>query len=97
MGIAIQAVGEGLREATHRIGGVALRRLRLPLPPSANQYSRRGSITRSRARALITKSRRDILPAIASLISFCGSSVVLSLPRYRFLLLGGHRHHIRGG
>jgi transposase len=47
MGIAIQAVGEGLREATHRFGGVALRRLRLPLPPSGNQYSRRGSITRS--------------------------------------------------
>ena len=48
MGIAIQAVGEGLRETTHRFGGVALRRLRLPLPPSGNQYSRRGSITRSR-------------------------------------------------
>jgi hypothetical protein len=49
MGIAIEAVGEGLREATHRFGGVALRRLRLPLPPSGNQYSRRGSITRSSA------------------------------------------------
>ncbi len=48
MGIAIQAVGEGLREATHRFGGVALCRLRLPLPPSGNQHSRRGSITRSR-------------------------------------------------
>ena len=48
MGIAIQAFSEGLREATDRFGGVALCRLRLPLPPSGNRYSRRGSITRSR-------------------------------------------------
>src|SRR5215213_8137228 len=48
IGIAIQAVGEGLREATHRFGGVALCRLRLPLPPSGNQHSRGGSKTRSK-------------------------------------------------
>src|SRR5215216_3093323 len=52
IGIAIQAVGEGLREATHRFGGVALCRLRLPLPPSGNQHSRGGSKTRSRSMML---------------------------------------------
>src|SRR5215211_3722450 len=56
MGIAIQAVGEGLREATHRFGGVSLRRLRLPLPPAGNQHSRRGFITRSRGSSSLTAS-----------------------------------------
>jgi hypothetical protein len=48
LGIAVSAVGEGLREATHHFGGVALRRVCLPLPTSGNRHSRRGSITRSR-------------------------------------------------
>src|SRR5215210_7972807 len=48
MGIAIQATGEGLREAAERFGWVALCRLSLPLPPSGNRYSRRGSATHSR-------------------------------------------------
>src|SRR5215207_7415660 len=44
LGIAVTAVGEGLREAAHHIGGVALRRVCLPLPTSGNRHSRRGSI-----------------------------------------------------
>src|SRR5215218_6171845 len=48
MGIAIQATSEGLREAAHHSGGVALCRLRLPLPQSGNRLPRRGSITRFR-------------------------------------------------
>jgi transposase len=48
VGIAISAVGQGLREATYHFGGLALCRVRLPLSPAGNRYSRRGSITRSR-------------------------------------------------
>src|SRR5215213_5149922 len=48
MGIALSAVGEGLREAARHFGGVALRRLRLPLPPAGGRHSQRGFITRSR-------------------------------------------------
>ena len=40
--------GAALREAARYFGWVALRRLRLPLPPSGNRYSRRESITPSR-------------------------------------------------
>src|SRR5215212_4058071 len=48
MGIALSAVGEGLREAARHFGGVALRRLRLPLPPAGGRHSQRGFITRSK-------------------------------------------------
>src|SRR5688500_12116619 len=47
MRIAIQTLSEGLREAANHSGGVALCRLRLPLPQSGNRLPRRGSITRS--------------------------------------------------
>ena len=48
MGVAIQAAGEGLREAVLHFGGIAFRGLCLPLPPSGNRYPRRESITRSK-------------------------------------------------
>ena len=53
MGIAIQATGEGLREASHHFGWAALRRLRLPLPASSNQHSRYRSTTRSRSALVV--------------------------------------------
>ena len=40
--------GEGLREAARDGGGVALCRIRLPLPPAGSRRSHRGFITRSR-------------------------------------------------
>jgi transposase len=45
----VQTLSEGLREAAHHSGGVALCCLRLPLPQSGNRLPRRRSITRSRA------------------------------------------------
>src|SRR5829696_2342028 len=48
MGIALSAVGEGLREAARHFGGVALCRVCLPLPPAGDRHPRRGFITRSR-------------------------------------------------
>src|SRR3990170_1028608 len=47
LGIALSEVGEGLREAAHHFGRVALRRLRLPLPPASSRYSQCGFITPS--------------------------------------------------
>src|SRR3990170_818710 len=49
LGIALSEVGEGLREAAHHFGRVALRRLRLPLPPASSRYSKCGFITPSRS------------------------------------------------
>src|SRR5215210_8200659 len=68
MGIAISEVGERLREAARHFGGVALRRLHLPLPPAGVRHSKRGFITRSseaspcgrvpcRARAILRRPR----------------------------------------
>jgi hypothetical protein len=48
MGIALSALGEGLREAARHFGRVALRRLRLPLSPAGSRYSQRGFITHFR-------------------------------------------------
>src|SRR5215204_565401 len=53
MGIALSATSEGLREATRHLSGVALRRLRLPLPPASDWHPRRGFITPSRLRPFL--------------------------------------------
>src|SRR5215216_6080432 len=78
MGIAIQATSEGLREAAHHSGGVALCRLRLPLPQSGNRLPRRGSITRFRGIILVCEEcgEKTILDGPLSVWSsntaFCG-------------------------
>ena len=43
MGVAVSAVGEGLREAARDGGGVALRSLRLPFPPAGGRILSPGS------------------------------------------------------
>jgi len=48
VGIALSAVGEGLREAARHFGRAAFRRLRLSLPPAGSRHSQHGFITRSR-------------------------------------------------
>src|SRR5215203_5064607 len=49
LGIAVSAVGQGLREAARYFGWAALCRVCLSLPPAGDRYPRYGSITRSRA------------------------------------------------
>src|SRR5215204_7037739 len=60
MGIALSAVGEGLREAARHFGGVALCRVRLPLPPAGGRHSQRGFITRSRV--CLTRGCACVIP-----------------------------------
>ena len=50
VGIALSAVGEGLREAARDGGGVALRRIRLPFPPAGSRHPQPRFITHSRGR-----------------------------------------------
>jgi transposase len=49
-GIALSTLGEGLREAIRHFGGVALRRLSLPLSPAGDRHFHHGFITRSSER-----------------------------------------------
>jgi hypothetical protein len=49
VGIAVSAVGKGLREAAHYFGWFALRGLRLSFPPAGNPHLGHRFITRSRA------------------------------------------------
>src|SRR5215211_2464948 len=51
LGIAVSAVGQGLREAARYFGWAALCRVCLSLPPAGDRYPRYGSITRSRTEA----------------------------------------------
>jgi transposase len=55
----VQTLSEGLREAAHHSGGVALCCLRLPLPQSGNRLPRRRSITRSRGFGGRSKTRHE--------------------------------------
>src|SRR5215212_10126804 len=54
LGIAVSAVGQGLREVTHRFGWAALRRFCLSLPPAGDRYPRYRSITRSKVKSATT-------------------------------------------
>src|SRR5829696_1635388 len=79
MGIAIQTLSEGLREAANHSGGVALCRLRLPLPQSGNRLPRRGSITRSRVlRTLLQPASRGVLVLSGRTLA-CGRGVRITL------------------
>ena len=48
MGIALSAVGEGLREATRDGGGASFRRVCMPLPPAGDRHTRHRFITASK-------------------------------------------------
>src|SRR5918999_1710010 len=58
MGLALSAIGEGLREAARDARGVAPRRIRLPLSPEGGRNSPHRFITRSRSGA------NDCLPLL---------------------------------
>src|SRR5215211_9506780 len=81
MGIAIQALSEGLREAANHSGGVALCRLRLPLPQSGNSLPRRGSITRSRPRASAVNFREPPTPEVRGTPKYSRNQTVASRTR----------------